>query len=367
MHSNLLIGLSNMFETSFFISLIGFLIVLTPLIFIHELGHYFAAIKAGVKVESFSIGFGPELFGFKDKRNTRWKFSLFPLGGYVKMKGDLVSSEKIDNKTSLNKDTFLGASLFYRFIIVLSGPLANLFLGISLISSIYVFNGRYVSPPILDKVLDSQPAQLAGLNSGDKILSINNNEISEFKDIKEIVEANPEAFLDFKVLRNNTILNLSVIPNNFYDKRSKKNLGRIGVTAKPFELKKLSFLDACLFGLYDSIKMTIDWINGFKSLLLLDVNKKDIIGPIGIAKISGSSLDKGFISVVFLMAVLSINLGLINLLPIPALDGGYILLFTYELIFRKPLPGIVQMNLLKFGFTFLIGLMILVTAFDLGY
>ena len=356
-----------MFDSGFFVSLFGFLIVLTPLVFIHELGHYFAAIKAGVKVESFSIGFGPELFGFKDKRNTRWKFSLFPLGGYVKMKGDLVSSEKIDNKSSSNKDTFLQASLFNRFIIVLSGPLANLILGILLISSIYVFNGRYVSPPIIDKVLVAQPAQLGGVYSGDKILSINNNKINDFKDIKEIVEANPETLLVFKVLRSNTILNLSIIPINFYDKKTNKTLGRIGVTAKPFELKKLSFLNACLFGFYDSIKMTIDWISGLKSLLLLDVNKKDIIGPVGIAKISGSSLDKGVISVIFLMAVLSINLGLINLLPIPALDGGYILLFTYELIFRKPLPSVIQMNLLKFGFIFLISLMVLVTAFDLGF
>ena len=241
-----------MFETSLFLSLIGFLIVLTPLVFIHELGHYFAAIKAGVKVESFSIGFGPELFGFEDKRNTRWKFSMFPLGGYVKMKGDLVNSTKIDNKTSSNKDTFLGASLFHRFIIVLSGPLANLILGICLISSLYVFNGRYVSPPIINKVLDSQPAQLAGLNSGDKILTINKNKIHDFRDIKKIVENHPEVILDFKVLRNDTILNLSVIPTNFYDKISNKTLGRIGVTAKPSELKKLSFLDACLFGLFTS-------------------------------------------------------------------------------------------------------------------
>ena len=356
-----------MFEASFFTSLIGFFIVLTPLIFIHELGHYFAAIKAGVKVESFSIGFGPELFGFKDKRDTRWKFSLFPLGGYVKMKGDLVNSKNIDNKTLSNKDTFLEASLFHRFIIVLAGPLANLLLGISLISSIYVFNGRYVSPPIIDKVLVNQPAQLAGLYSGDEILFINNNKINNFNDIKVIVETNPASILDFKVLRNNKILNLSVIPTNFYDQKSNKTLGRIGITAKPLELKKLSFLDACLFGLYDSIKMTIDWVIGFKSLLFLDVNKKDIIGPIGIAKISGSSLDKGLTSVVFLMAVLSINLGLINLLPIPALDGGYIVLFTYELIFKKPLSNMVQMNLLKFGFIFLISLMILVTAFDLGF
>ena len=113
--------------------------------------------------------------------------------------------------------------------------------------------------------------------------------------------------------------------------------------------------------------MTIDWLKGLKSLFMLEVDKEDVLGPIGIAKVSGTSLDKGLTSVIFLMAILSINLGLINLLPIPALDGGYILLFTYELIFRKPLSGSIQLFLLKFGFLFLISLMILVTAFDLGF
>ena len=119
-----------MIESSFFTSLIGFFIVLTPLIFFHELGHYFAAKKTGVGVESFSIGFGPEIFGYTDQNNTRWKFSLIPLGGYVKMKGELINFTKENNKNLLEKDTFLQANLFSRFLIVLSGPLANLILGL---------------------------------------------------------------------------------------------------------------------------------------------------------------------------------------------------------------------------------------------
>ena len=147
-----------MFESSFLTSLIGFFVVLTPLIFIHELGHYFAAIKSGVKVESFSIGFGPEIFGFTDKKNTRWKFSLIPLGGYVKMKGELVNISGEIKNISYEKDAFLQANLFSRFFIVLSGPLANLLLGILLIMSLYFFNGRYVSPPIINEVIPSKPA-----------------------------------------------------------------------------------------------------------------------------------------------------------------------------------------------------------------
>ena len=356
-----------MLESPFILSFVGFFIILTPLIFIHELGHYFAAIKSGVKVETFSIGFGPELIGFNDKRNTRWKFSLIPLGGYVKMKGELINLE--EDQYSLPEtvnDTFLKAKLASRILIVLSGPLANLILGLLLITSIYVFNGRYVSPSTVNSVIKNEPAILAGLKSGDVIMKINNKKINDFSDIKHIVTRSPEKELIFNVLRESKLLVFNVTPSIFFDERIKKNIGRIGITASPMELKKITVIDALHLGLYDSMKMTLEWFEGLKSLFLLEVNKKEIVGPIGIAKISGSVLDKGFFSIIFLMAVLSINLGLINLLPIPALDGGYLVLFIYEAVFKKPLPSKLQLILLKFGFIFLLSLMVLVTAFDLG-
>jgi len=356
-----------MFESTFITSFVGFFVILTPLIFIHELGHYFAAIKSGVKVESFSIGFGPELIGFNDKRNTRWKFSLIPLGGYVKMKGELINvSEDQDNLSVLVDNTFLKAKLVSRILIVLSGPLANLILGLLLITSIYVFNGRYVSPPIVNSVIKNQPAIMAGLKSGDVIIKINETIINDFSDIKNIVEKNPDKGLIFDILREDKLISINITPNNFFDQRFKKIVGRIGITASPMELKKIPVFNALYLGLYDSMKMTLEWFKGLKSLFLLEVNKKDIVGPIGIAKISGSVLDKGFFSIIFLMAVLSINLGLINLLPIPALDGGYLILFIYEAIFKKPVSSKIQLILLKFGFIFLLSLMVLVTAFDLG-
>ena len=356
-----------MFESTIVTSLIGFFVILTPLIFIHELGHYFAAVNSGVKVEAFSIGFGPELIGFNDKRNTRWKFSLIPLGGYVKMKGELINSlEDQENLAVSVKDTFLKAKLVSRILIVLSGPLANLVLGLILITSIYVFNGRYVSPPIVNSVIKNQPAMLSGLKSGDTIFQINETNVNDFSDIKNIVERSPDKELTINVLRENKIISLNIIPNIFLDQRSKKTVGRIGITAAPMELKKMSVIDALYFGLFDSAKMTLEWFKGLKSMFLLEVNKKEIVGPIGIAKISGSVLDKGFFSIIFLMAVLSINLGLINLLPIPALDGGYLVLFIYESIFKKPVSSKIQLILLKFGFIFLLSLMLLVTAFDLG-
>ena len=356
-----------MFDTSFINSFIGFFLVLTPLIFIHELGHYLAAIRSGVKVESFSIGFGPELIGFNDKKGTRWKFSLIPLGGYVKMKGELVNISNNLEQNISDKEAFLNASVFSRIFIVLSGPIANLFLGALLITSIYVFNGRYFTPPIVDEVIVSQPAMVAGIISGDEIISINDIEINEFTDIKNIVQSSSDKLLKFKILRVNSVLSFNIIPIKYFDSKLNQNVGRIGIKASSIILKKLSVLEAFKLGFYDTIQMTKEWLKGLKLLLSLNVDKKDILGPIGIAKVSGSSLDNGIFSVLFLMAVLSINLGLINLLPIPALDGGYLLLFIYELIFKKPLSSSIQIFLLKFGFVFLVSLMLLVTAFDLGF
>ena len=356
-----------MFESSLFLSFVGFFLVLTPLVFVHEFGHYYAAIKSGVKVETFSIGFGPELLGFNDNKNTRWKFSLIPLGGYVKMKGELINLNDNSNENSLEKDSFLKASLLSRFLIVASGPLANLILGLLLITSLYALNGRYISSTVINSVIDSKPAQLAGFLPNDKVISIDGMLVKNFQEIKDIVESKPKVSLSFKILRDNNVLNLNVLPIDFFDKRSNKLVGRIGITAKPMVLSKLSFFEAFKAGIYDTYKLTTDWLIGFKSILTLNIDKKDVVGPIGIAKISGSSLDQGLFSIIFLMAILSINLGLINLLPIPALDGGYILLYAYELIFKKPLPSKIQTVLLKFGFIFLLMLMFLVTAFDLCF
>ena len=352
-----------MIETSFFNSLIGFFIVLTPLIFIHELGHYLAAIKSRVKVESFSIGFGPELLGYTDKRNTRWKFSLLPLGGYVKMKGELIANEESKNE---DNDTFLKASLKNRALIIFSGPLANLLLGLFLITSVFYFNGKYESPPIINTVLSNQPAEMAGLKPGDLIKKINQKVIKNFNDIKMIVEKNPKTSLNFLIERKSVVFTENIIPKDYFNDIYKQNVGRIGVTALPGELQKLYFHEAVFVGLKQYYTMTVGWFYGLKLLITGNVEKKDIAGPIGIAKMSGTVLEKGIIELFIFMAVMSINLGLINLLPIPVLDGGHLCFYIYEAVFRRPLSTLVQNVLLKFGLIFLVSLMILVIAFDLG-
>ena len=356
-----------MLETSFFSTLLAFFVVLAPIIFFHELGHYLMAIKVGVKVEAFSIGFGPEIFGFNDKRGTRWKFSLLPLGGYVKMKGELLKIDEPKEKLiNLNTNSFSDASLKFRSLIILSGPLANLLLGFLIITSVFVLNGKYEIPASVNSVIENQPAKNAGLQSGDLINKIDNVIIKNFNDIRAIVEDNPEIYLKFEILRNNSFITINVRPTSFYKEDLKKNIGRIGITAYPGVLTKLPIDEALKSGLTEYYSMTLSRFAGFKALLLGKVNKKDIVGPIGIAKISNSVLERGIFDVLILMAIMSINLGLINLLPIPVLDGGHLCFYIYEAFFGKPIPNKIQIFFLQFGFIFLMSVMLLVTAFDLG-
>ena len=353
-----------MFDNSFFMSLIGFLIILTPLVFIHELGHYIAAKKSGVKVEQFSIGFGTELFGFNDKENTRWKFCILPFGGYVKMKGELLVNSK--NYKNINNDygNFNNASLLSRLIIVFSGPLANILLGIFLITLIYSINGRYETKPIVDKVVENSSAERSGLKPNDLILSIDNKKVSFFSDLKSIINQDGKT-IKMKVKRNDQILFINVTPELVNLEGTSKAIYRIGIIAPKPILVKMSFFSSMYYGLIDTITLTFEWLRGFLQIISLNVDKNDIAGPIGIAEISGNALSSGLVSIIFLMALLSINLGLINLLPIPALDGGYILLYIFEFFLKKPISENVQLRLIKFGVFLLISLMIFVTFLDI--
>ena len=353
-----------MFENTFFISLIGFLVVLTPLVFIHELGHYLAAIKNGVVVEQFSVGFGPELIGFTDKYKTRWKVCLIPFGGYVKMKGELlVNNENYQNDND-NKGYFNNASLFSRLLIVFSGPLANIVLGIIIITTLYSFQGRYEVKPEVNQVIKNSPADKAGLKPNDLIISINNKKVSNFEDIKKIVTEDNQQ-LSFEILRNKNIIFFNIKPEILDTKDLDTKSYKVGIIASNPILVKHDFMSSIYYGLKDTLILTSEWIKGFVKLISFEIDKKDIAGPIGIAKISGNAISLGVPNFLFLMALLSINLGLINLLPIPALDGGYILMYFIEFILGRPINQKIQYKLIQIGVTLLMFLMILITFFDI--
>ncbi len=349
-------------------SIIGILIILPPLIFVHELGHYFAAIKSGVYVEVFSIGFGPELFGYTDKRGTRWKLTPFLLGGYVKMKGETLSHNQSNNLNS-EKNSFINAKLKSKILILFSGPLANLVLGFLLISFFYSYNGRYETPAVISEVFQNSAADKAGLKSKDIIKEINNINISTFDDVKNIVQENAGKKLTFNIVRENNEKLFDVFPESFL--LDNNNLvGRIGIKATLPILSKKTYSESIYFGFYDSIELSMSWFNGLSQIKwfsILSLEKdKDIMGPIGIAKLSGDVVEKGLMPLLYFMAFMSINLGLINLLPIPPLDGGHIVIYLYQIIFKRPLPIIIHGFLMKLSIILLLLLMILVTIPELG-
>ena len=243
-----------MFENTFFISLIGFLVVLTPLVFFHELGHYLAAIKNGVLVEQFSVGFGPELFGFTDKNNTRWKVCLIPFGGYVKMKGELLVNDKNCQNYNDNKGYFNNASLFSRLLIVFSGPLANILLGILIITSLYSFHGRYEVKPEVNEVVKNSPAERAGVIPNDLILSINNKKFL-IEDIKKIVSENKKQ-LSFEILRNKKILFFNIKPEILVVKDLDTKSFKIGIIASSPTLVKHELIYSIYYGLKDTLFLT---------------------------------------------------------------------------------------------------------------
>ena len=353
-----------MFENTFFISLIGFLVVLTPLVFFHELGHYLAAIKNGVVVEQFSVGFGPELFGFTDKNNTRWKVCLIPFGGYVKMKGELLVNDKNYQNYNDNKGYFNNASLLSRLLIVFSGPLANILLGVLIITTLYSFHGRYEVKPEVNKVVKNSPAERAGVIPNDLILSINNKKVSNFEDIKKIVSENKKQ-LSFEILRNKQILFFNIKPEILDVKDLDAKSFKIGIIASSPILVKHDLISSIYYGLKDTLFLTYEWIKGFFKLISFKIDKKDVAGPIGIAKISGDAISLGLPNFLFLMALLSINLGLINLLPIPALDGGYILMYFIEFALGRPINQKIQLKLIQIGVFLLIFLMLISTFIDI--
>ena len=281
------------------------------------------------------------------------------------MKGELLVDDKQIERKEKKSGEFGNASLLARFLIVLSGPLANVFLGILLISLIYNYNGRIDSKPVVGEVIQDSPAYNSGLVKNDIILKINEKNITDFNDLRNIVQKNANKKLVLKIMRSNEIVFLNIIPEAVFDTKQSVYVGRIGIKSGKMNLIKLDFFSSLYYSVHDTYTLTIEWVKGLYTLISLNAGKNDIAGPIGIAKISGDALSHGFFSIVFLMSLLSINLGLINLLPIPGLDGGYITLYILEFFRGKPLSHIIQMKLLKFGFFFLISLMIFVTLWDI--
>ncbi|TGX56119.1 RIP metalloprotease RseP [Sphingomonas gei] len=356
------------------IYLLAFMLVLGPLVFLHELGHYFAGRWFGVKAEEFSIGFGREIAGITDKRGTRWKFGWLPLGGYVRFAGDMnpasqPSQEWLALPAHERARTFQAKPLWQRAIIVAAGPIANFIVAIVILAGFAVLLGQPSTPPVLATVVAGSPAAAAGLQPGDRITALDGRAIDTFSDAQDYLILRPNEAIKVDLVRSGRPLRLDATIGVREMKDRFGNVARIGmlgISSGEPELRRVGLLEAPIVGVTETWRAVQTTIDGLGQIITGRRSVKDMGGPLKIAQVSGQSLTMGPYAFVFLIALISINLGFINLLPVPVLDGGHLLFYAVEAVRRRPVEPQVMEWAFRGGLIAILALMLLVTFNDLG-
>lgn len=358
----------------FFQNLLAFFLVISAIVFIHEFGHFFVARLCGVKVDEFSIGFGPELFGFSDKKGTRWKVCPIPFGGYVKMFGDKNGASAPDHELlaqmseSDRKKSFIGKNVWQRFAIVAAGPIANFVLTIFLFTILFRINGLTTVAPIIDEVIENSAAAESGFKKDDKILAIGDSKISTFDEIREIVALNTGKDLAVKILRGDEELNFVITPKIQTTKNvfgEEIQVGMFGISASQVSHQDLNVIESFWQANKETYKMTISIFKAIGQLISGERSVKELSGPVKMAKYSGKTFEMGIIAVLWFSAMISLNLGVMNLLPIPVLDGGHLFFYLIEAIRGRALSPKTQEISFRFGLSLVLALMIFTTFNDI--
>ena len=358
--------------------LVWFLLLLTIIVFVHELGHYVVARLNGVRVEVFSIGFGKELFGINDSLGTRWKVCLIPLGGYVKFFGDsnLASGLPGDKLSKLSaeeiKQTFNNKNLKQKASIVIAGPLSNFLFTIIIFFSLYLFKGfpsevKYL--PVINSIVEDTVAYKSGFKKDDIIIVADNTKVNNFNDIKNIISSKPSQDISFIIIRDGKEINIIAKPDKVEVKGNdglKTFIGRMGFTAKHEVIyKSMSTKDSFIMSLKDTYSYTIKTFEGISQIIVGKRSASELGGPIMIATVASKAAANGLESYLFIMAIISINLGLINLFPIPLLDGGHLLLYGVQALTRSTINNVFLKYYYGIGMFILLSLMIFVNYNDL--
>jgi regulator of sigma E protease len=356
-------------------NVVPFLFVLTVLVFVHELGHFLVARKCGVRVQVFSVGFGKELFGRTDRHGTRWKICAIPLGGYVKMfgEGDTVENDdgsERDLTDDEKKVSFVHKPVIQRTAIVAAGPVANFALAILLFSVLLGVAGSPRLLPFVGGIEAGSAAEQAGLLKGDRIVQAAGEEILWFDDLRRVIAANPANRIELVIVRDETEKVFPVSPGvrrQTLDDGSVREMGLLGVTADSSQVEYIRYNPAT--AVWKSVEATYSMakrILVYLGEIVVGTRPADEVGgPIRIAQMSAEVAQGGLVNLINFMAVLSINLGLINLFPIPMLDGGHLVFFFAEAIRGRPLTPRVQEYGFRFGLILVFLLMIFATWNDL--
>ncbi|MEE2970040.1 MAG: RIP metalloprotease RseP [Pseudomonadota bacterium] len=352
-----------------------FLAVLTVLVFVHEMGHYLVARYCGVRIEVFSIGFGREIIGWNDKVGTRWKFSLFPIGGYVKMFGEMsagppVEAEQPGLPEEPDNDSFHTKTLGQRTAVVFAGPFANFLFAVVILTGMFMFVGQPYTPADINNVLPGSAAERAGMKPGDVIKSINGADIERFEQVIRIVQLTPGGALSIVVNRNGRMVALSAVADSheLTDRfGNTRKVGRLGVSRPGGDMKMVRHNPAVAtwHAVVETATMTGNILDALWQIIAGTRSTEELGGPIRIAQMSGDMWASGLPNLIMFAAILSINLGLINLFPVPMLDGGHLLFYVYEAIRGKPLGERAQDFGFRIGIAMVLALMVFATWNDL--
>jgi len=352
-----------------------FLIALTILVFFHELGHFWVARLAKVRVEVFSVGFGAELFGWNDKAGTRWKIGVIPLGGYVKMFGqsDLPGDEDEDRPPLTDKEkavSFQHKTLAQRTAIVAAGPIANFLLSVVLIACLMATFGAARPYAGVGEMMPGSAAAEAGFKAGDRIVSIDGEAVEWFSDLVRIVSVQPEMLLKIKVRRGDDEFVLTATPKRHQQLGAEGKTVEIGLLGVRYDPQQMHYerqnpLMAVWLGIQQTASLTEKTLSFLGQVISGRQGTEGIGGPLRIVQYAGITFQSGIENFIFFLAVLSINLGLINLFPIPILDGGHLLFFAVEAIRGRPLGPQAQEYGFRFGLILVLILMVFVTWNDL--
>ena len=354
--------------------IVVFLIVLTILVFVHEYGHYWVAKRHGVRVEAFSVGFGPEIWGRNDASGTRWKICAIPLGGYVKMFGEGGDDSEDGEKSELS-DAEKAVSFYYKTVsqraaIVAAGPIVNFIFAIFAFAILAGAVGNAVPLAAVGKVFKDSAAEIAGFKSGDRFISINEEEINLFSDLRRIVTENPDTVLSFQIDRAGKEITLSATPKLTVQKNAEGEeieIGLLGVEWSPefVSYERQNPAMALWVGVQRTYMVTTNILSYIGDMFSGRRGTDELGGPLRIAQISGQMAEQGIGAVILLMAMLSVNLGLINLFPIPMLDGGHLAFYLIEALLGRPLGAKAQEYGFRFGLILVLMLVVFVTWNDL--
>ena len=359
--------------------ILPFLVVISLIVFIHEMGHYLVGRWSGIKILAFSFGFGPELIGRTDKHGTRWKISAIPLGGYVRFYGDAdaASSPDFVGLQQLTPEerqrTFMGAALWKRAATVAAGPIANFILAIVILTGIFLSYGKYISDPVVTSVTPGSAAQIAGVMTGDYLLALDGNPIETFDDVRRYVSVRPGLPIALSIRRDGKPVGLTVVPKltEITDQfGNKMELGIIGIvtgkTEGNFRIETFSPAGAVAEATRETWNIVTGTFDYITNLITGRMKADQLGGPIRVAQASGQVATLGVVALLHLAAVLSVSIGLLNLMPVPVLDGGHLLFYAIEALRGKPLGDMAQGVAFRIGMALVLSLMVFATWNDIS-